>query len=178
VEPPPPPPVPSTPAPAPAPVPAGEEDDEETKRRRRYIVLGLLLLLLLLLLLGGILYYLFVVKDDGKTPDPVATTPTAVVTTTTPAPPPTTTTPPVETATVPTVTGMTATQAIEVLKGAGFDDVKVILKSNGSEATADDHGKLVILVNPGTGTVVPKTTQIVLTVDDTPVAPNPTEGNG
>ena len=76
------------------------------------------------------------------------------------------------------MTNMTATQAIEVLKGAGFDDVKVILKSNGSEATTDDHGKLVIVVNPGAGTVVPKTTQIVLTVDDTPVAPNPTEGNG
>lgn len=142
-------------------------------------MLGLLILLLLLLCLGGILYYLFAIKDDGNNPpapttSAVVTTTQAVTPTTTPAPPPTTTSAPTQVA-IPVVIGKSAAEAKQVLEEAGFENVTVVL-STGGEASSADEQKLVIGVNPAQGTLVVTTTEIVLTVDNSPA--NPSQGNG
>jgi serine/threonine-protein kinase len=176
--PPPPPPPPATP-----PTAAGEsdEEDEEAKKRRRYILLALLLLLVLLLCLGGVLWYLFGRGEGDADPDPSASAPvTASATTAAPSPSPSVEPSPTAepsptsvTIAIPSVVGKTAAEAVTILEGAGFDDIKVVL-STGGDASSADMTKIVIGVNPSEGTSVVGTTQIVLTVQATA----PTIGNG
>jgi beta-lactam-binding protein with PASTA domain len=64
---------------------------------------------------------------------------------------------------VPKVVGQTADQATQILKAAGFVNVKVVL-SSGGDATSADGSKVVVTVNPAEGASVAPSTQIVLTV--------------
>jgi hypothetical protein len=117
-----------------------------------------------------VLFYLFgrgeTTPQGGGTTTTAGTTTTTVTTTTTsPGTPTTTTTTAPPLIQVPGgLIGKTADEATKILNGAGFGNVKVVLDTGG-DATSSDMGKLVISVNPASGTSVVGTTQIVLTVD-------------
>jgi hypothetical protein len=139
----------------------------------------------LIVCLGGITYFLFFRKDSTPTTTP--TTPAAVVTTAPPvipttAPPPTTppptatptptatataTTPPAPaTITVPDLSGMTATNAENALKQAGF--TKAPTFKSGDPAVQfpgdSDNSFTVTAQNPAAGSQAPADSEIVLTM--------------